>query len=225
MLANHRMSGFLSNFLEYSYLGTGSGQTWATGSQPGDIAIYGVYSDGDNVLGTSGWTELIKNVVRENQSGQRIVALYAKVLTAADIAQGNANLTISESSLTLSQFTFTVRPSRPLASISVTGLNTNFQPAISYGSFADITMTGATQNPGFVLAHLFAGAYDDPLLISNSIGQTQQLEIGPEAQILQHLVTLEFLKEGMATTARTASNADGGTREYWQTIACITGQE
>jgi hypothetical protein len=227
MLASHRLSGFLSNFLEYSLLGSiQGGQTWATGSRPGDIVIYGVYSDGDDVIGTTGWTQLIKNVQQEGGELQRMVALYAKVLTATDISVGNANLSIDEQINVNSQFTITIRPTRPLSSISVTGLNNNYENRTPPGSpISDITMTSPTSNPGFVLAHLFSGAYDSPLLISNNIGQTEQLELGQEAQIQQHLVTLEFLREGMATTARTAANADVGTREYWQTIACITGQE
>jgi hypothetical protein len=223
MLANHRMSGFLSNFLEYSYLGNG---VWPAGSQPGDIAISGSYSDGTNVTGTAGWTELIKNV-QSFLAGDRMVAIYAKVLTATDISRGTTGLNISGLINTYTPFDIVVRPTRPLASISVTGLNTAFarnRPGSSPDPGIEITMTGSTQNPGFVFAHTYGPSGGDAMFISNSIGQTEQLTFGG-AGLGPHRIALEFLREGMATTARTGVGFPFADQEYWQTIACITGQE
>jgi hypothetical protein len=225
MLLSHRLADFAANpqvgGTVLSSLGLEAGQTFPSGTQAGDISIFGMYvvfGRPQAITPSAGWT-LISG---RTYSSVR-VALYAKVLSSTDISRGTTGFTFDSA---FSLWNITIRGTNPFSSFTSRGLATQ---GTTGGSKPALTMSNTTENPGIIVSHFFTDAVTDPgdYTITNASATVLQYASGGRAQGQTHDIAVELTTSADSTTARTSSsfNAIGDNRNYTETIVCLNGIE
>jgi hypothetical protein len=220
MLLSHRLADFAANPVSltggvYTYVGFDSSITFPSGTQAGDIVVYGFRSTvGGTANPTVGFTQLHRVT-----QGSSTTALYAKALTSTDIARGTTG---NNPEFLSSQWNFAIRGTNPFTSFSTRGQTTSSGDS----GAPSLTMSSTTQNPGMVLAYYFNGYNTNNFTITNAESSVTQISTGNINQGQQHKIAFELTNPSNTTTARTSSSMPWGeTRAYTETILCLNGIE